>query len=106
MAGSRNAAIILAGVNVLEVRPDLSECSSDLLLLDVGMEGVEQNADPRVVNGLAQTDGVFRGIQEVSLEAVQGFDGDLDAVTFEYGSELLITLHRPIPFVGRSTSPR
>ena len=106
MACSRNAAIVLAGVNVLEVRRDSSKCIAKLLLLDVGMEGIEQNADTRIVNGIAQRHGVFRGIQEIRLEAIQRFDGDLDAVTLEHGSELLITLDRPLPFVSGSAAPR
>jgi len=53
----------------------------------------------------AQRHGVFGGIQEVSLEAIQRFDGDLDAVTLEHGPELLITLHSPFPFVGGSAPP-
>src|SRR5271166_6837911 len=47
VARSRNAAIVLAGVNVLEVRRDFSECMAEVLLLDVGVERIEQNADPR-----------------------------------------------------------
>src|SRR6266481_9498752 len=65
MPCSRNAAIVLAGVNVLEVRRDFSKRMPEVLFLDVGMEGIEQNADPRLVKCFAQRYDVFRSIQEV-----------------------------------------
>src|SRR6201992_1076020 len=95
MPRSRDAAIVFTGMNVFEVRPDGTVTRSDVLFFDVGMAGVEQNADIGVANFLCQLGCIGGSIQEKGLEPVQGFDGEDDVVGSKGFSHGLKALDRP-----------
>ncbi len=70
------------------------------------MEGVEEQADGRVADGIAERGAVSRRVQEVRLEAVERFDRDVDAVRRGCLREGLPTLHRAPPLVVRAPASR
>ena len=99
VAGAGGASVVFGDMDVLEMGAGRVECGGDVFLFDVGVEGVEEDPNTRVVDLIAKADSVAGGVQEVSLEAVQGFDGESDAVGVEDGCDGLIRFDGPVPFV-------
>src|ERR1700722_11361176 len=102
---TRDATIVFTGMNVFEVRPDRTVTRSDILLFDVGMEGVEQNPDIGVANFLCQLGCIRGSVQEKCFEPVQGFDGEGHVVGSKRFSHGLKALDGPLPFIAGSTPP-
>src|SRR5947209_15788374 len=105
MAGSRNAAVVLTGMEVQQVYTDLPNGIRCMLLFDVCVIGVEQHADLRVIDLPTQSGRVRSGVQEVRLVSVQRLDRHGYIVLVEPGTEFPKTLDCAFPFVFRATPP-
>src|SRR5512145_1141190 len=79
---------------------DRPEPRADVLLLDVGVEGVEQDADSRMADLARQRLRVGGRVEEERLEAVQRLDRERDSVALQRVSERLVTLDGALPLVG------
>src|SRR5260370_10977188 len=55
-----------------------------------------------MVDLVTQCHGVGGSIKEVSLEAIEGLDGDSYVVPRQHRTERLVTLHRPLPLIRRT----
>src|SRR5690349_15582043 len=78
---------------------------ADILLFDVGVEGIEQDPNLRMVDLVTERHRVGGRVEKVSLEAVQGLNGDSDAVPLEHRAKRLVTLHRPFPLIRGAPPP-
>jgi hypothetical protein len=58
MAGSRSAAIVLTRVHVFQAGRDRQQRGGDVFLFDVGVKGVEQDADVPVIDLDSESHGV------------------------------------------------
>src|SRR5690606_14695543 len=103
VARSRRAAVVLARVHVTDVATARAERLSEMLLLDVRVERVEQQADARMADRLAQRDAIGDRVEEVRLEAVERFDRKRHAVLVERFAELLVALDGTLPLVSGPT---
>ena len=75
MPGSGDAAIVFAGMNVLEVGADDPITGRNILFFDVGVEGVKENADVRMANLFGEHRSIGGGVEKVGFKTVQRFDG-------------------------------
>ena len=84
VATTRGAAVVFGDVNVIEFAG--GEYGVDggegILFFDVGVEGVVHGAEVGVIDALHVGGGLIHGVEEVSFEAVEGFDGAFDASGF------------------------
>src|SRR6185312_6806883 len=76
-----------------------ADTGCDVFLFNVGVERVVQDADVGVIDLFAETHGVDRGVEEVSLEAVERLNGERDAVGGERIADRLQTFDGALPFV-------
>ena len=83
------AAIVLARVQVPQPRAGGTQRVADRLLLDVHVEGVEQQPARRVPDAIDHRDGLGRQVQHARLEAVQRLDAEHDAVVGGVHRQLL-----------------
>ena len=83
-----------------QVLSDGADARGDVLLFDVGVKGVEQNADVGVVDLSAEFVGIGGSVQKVSLEAVERFYRERDAIGGESVAQLLQAIDRILPFIG------
>ena len=100
MPRPRNTAIVLAGVNVLQMPPHFAVSAGDVLLFDIGVESVEQHPDIGMADLIAKRHRIVGDIQKISLEAIQRLDRDGHAVLRQHWPQRLVTIHRPLPLVG------
>src|SRR5207253_1820692 len=54
MSAARDAPVVLTSVDMLYIRTQQFEGAADALLLNVGVEGIEEHADSRMVHRFAQ----------------------------------------------------
>src|SRR5260221_7323845 len=76
---SRHSAIVLARMQMFQMRRGRPDGRADVFFLDVRVEGIEEEADGRVADGLAERGAVGDGVEEEGFEPVQGLDANLDA---------------------------
>ena len=74
---------------------------ANVLVLNVRMEGIEQDPDPRMAHSVTQSDGIRSRIEEVSLEAIERFHRQRHVVLVESRAKGLKSLHGKLPLVLR-----
>src|SRR6185312_460626 len=104
MAAAGNAAVVFARVDMAEMPRHGANAGGDILLFDVGVEGVEQNADIGVIDFVAKARGIHGRIEEISFEAIQLLDRQRDAIGGERIADRLQTFDRPLPFIAGAAS--
>ena len=77
---ARRAAVVLRDVDVDHVALDGLDGGGQVLLLDVGMEGIEHALDRGVVDLVEIAGQLLHGVEEVAFEAVQRLEREADAV--------------------------
>src|SRR5439155_9167428 len=92
--GARDAAVVLAEVEVAEAVAGEDDGIGPALLLDVHVVRVEVDPEVRRVDQLHEPDGLLARVDEWALVAVDGLDPDRDAV-------LRGVLRRPGEALGR-----
>ncbi len=70
-----------------------------VLLFDIGVEGVEQQADRGMVDRVAELHAVCGGVQEVRFETVERLECEGDVVLDERVGDRLVALDRTPPLV-------
>ena len=75
VAGAGNAAIVFRNVHVAKFLGDGAQSLSGMPLLDVRMKGVKVDFHVGRAHVVHQAGGVFEGVEEVGLEAVERLDG-------------------------------
>src|SRR5208282_575038 len=99
VTGAGYAAIVLARVEVAKhALSDLADRIRDALLFDVRVERVDVNLARGTVDVSHEPERLFRQVDHVGLETVQGFDGYRDAGVFRYLADLPEVLDAPRPF--------
>src|ERR1035441_153116 len=84
---------------MFEIRPQRFDRFGDILLLDVGVEGVDRDADAWMPNRLAEILCLGCRSQKKCLRAVHGLNGNRDLVLFCNRANLLKDLYCPAMFV-------
>ena len=84
VARAGRAAIVLARVDMLQMLSNRAIAIGDAFLFDVGMEGIKQNADARMIDLIAQLYCVFSGIEEERLEPVERLYRHIDSSAIEH----------------------
>jgi len=69
------AAVVFADVDVFNDIDIVGDGSGGVLLFDVGVEGIEHGEEVGMVDAADVIGGVGHGGQEVTLEAIEVFDG-------------------------------
>src|SRR5205085_7361526 len=59
-----------------------------------------EDTNARVIHFIAKRGGVGGGVEEERLEAIEGFQGEGDAIGAEGVAEGLISFNSPFPFIG------
>ena len=77
-----------------------------ILLFDVGVKSIEQDADVWVIHLIAERCGIGGSIQKESLETVEWFDRKRGPISGKSVAQLLQTIDRPLPFIGRAAASR
>ena len=90
---------------MLQVRRRNSQRLTDGLLLDVRVEGVDEQANGWMTHLVTEGRGIADSIQEVRFEPVQRLEADLQSSIDNSLGELLPALDGPLPLVWRSTPP-
>src|SRR5580658_10031248 len=101
MPGSGYATIVFTRMNVLEIGADRPVAGSNIFLLDIGMEGVKENAYVRMANLLGERRSIGSRVQKIGFKSVQRFDGENNAVGGKRIADGLKALNRPLPFIAR-----
>ena len=91
---------------MLQMPAKLPECVAQILLFDVGVEGIEQNPDVRIRDFVTESHAIRRGVEEESLETIQRFDPQRDTVLGEHRASRLVPFNRPLPFIRRPAPAR
>ncbi len=94
-------AVVLADVHMTETIAQRMDRDSNILLLDIGVEGIDGHADPGMTDGFAQCQGFSRCAQEKSLGAIHGLNGERDAACIKSFAERLKYLGCPLPLARR-----
>ena len=68
--GAGDTAIVLTGMDVAQARTARGNSLRDVLLLDIGVIGIEKNSDLRMIDFLAKLRGIGSRVQEVSFVSV------------------------------------
>src|SRR4029077_8113671 len=76
VSGSGDAAIVFTGVHVLQMPAHSAVALGDILLFNVGVEGIEEDPDIGMTDLIAQRRGILRGVEEIRLETVERLDRD------------------------------
>jgi hypothetical protein len=98
MAATRDAAVILAGMNMLKALRSPGVPCGDVLLFDIGVEGIDQQPDAGVVDLIAESCAIRGGVEEVSLEAVQRLNRQRDVILFQGIAERMKAFDGALPF--------
>ena len=106
VAGAWDAAVVFAEVKVTQRRAKRAARGGNVLLLDVGVEGVDQDADAGIVDRFAELRRVGRGGEEEGFTEVDGFKREGHLATFERLAELLEGLDGPAPLVFGAAAAR
>ncbi len=101
MSLAGGAAVILRDVDMPNGLDVPRDAANGVLLLDVGVERVVHHAETRVVHPLGMCGGIVDRIEEVTLEPVQIFYGQLDAGLLGIVGHLSMDLCGPLFFFWR-----
>ena len=100
MAATRRAAIVLRDVDVAENARGVqrAHCRDRVLLFDIGVEGVVEDADTALSDALGIGDRLLGGVDQVGFEAVERFEPGLDAGAAHQRQDLAVDLGAAIIF--------
>jgi len=101
LASAGRAAIVLRDVDVGDRRCMGANGSGRILLFDVRVKRVVVHADVRTREVAHIASGVFGGVEQVDLEAVQKFEAQLDAGGGRVVGHLAGHRDAALPFLGR-----
>ena len=87
---------------MFDVTARRADARANVFFLDVGVEGVEEQSDARVVHGFAQCRAIGSRVEEVGFEAVERLDRQRDMSNWSRVYRALISLDRPLPFLVRA----
>ena len=76
---ARNAAIVLAGVEMAEQRTGGSDRLAETVFLDVHMKRVEHDLDVGLAHFANEGNALFGGVQHVVFEAIEHFETEVHA---------------------------
>jgi len=96
---ARDAAIVLARVQVLEMRRRETKGVRHVLLFDIGVEGVKQQADRGMVDRVAELHAICGSVQEIRFETVERLECERHVVLDERVGDRLVALNRTPPLV-------
>ena len=82
MTRTEEAAVVLAQMDMLQLCSQRLDGSRNFLLFDIGVEGVDCDADARVCDCGAELPGLSGRTQEEGLGAVDWLDGQSEVVCF------------------------
>jgi len=103
MTGPDQAAIILAGVQMIKALPGCVYRGGKILLFDVCVECINQHADARVANFVEECNGIGGGVEKERLSAIDGLDAEGHLVLVEdvaKGLEGLEIFDGPAPLLA------
>ena len=97
------APIVFTRVQMFEVRRRMTHGVANRLLFDVGVKRIQQDADRRIADRLAQLRRIGDRVEEIRFEPVQRLERDVDTRGMDRRRKALPAVHRPFPFLGRAT---
>src|SRR6202453_2782514 len=87
-------------MNVLEIGTNGAVARSNALFLDVGVEGVKENADIRMADLLGKRRSIGGGVQKIGFEPVQRFNGENHTMGGQRVTQGLKALDGPFPLIA------
>src|SRR6185312_1905468 len=98
LSGARGAAVVLAGMEMLQMPTCMSDRLALVFLFDRHMERVEKDADGAAADILSKADRLFRLVHEVGFETVQRLERNGHALQLGGLADLAERADRPFPF--------
>ena len=89
LSATDGTAIVFAAMEMFDVRTGAADGVRGRFFLDVHVEGVEQQADGRLIDRIHQADAILNRIEHEGLEAVQRLERERDALSSGNGADLL-----------------
>jgi hypothetical protein len=98
MTPAQQSSVVFASVEMLEIGTKQTDGTRNIPLFDVGMEGVDGDPDPWMINRLAESLRLFRRSEKERLRAIHRFNRQIHLMSIQRFANDLKCLDRPRPF--------